>query len=147
VNMIPMLTPGVDLVTASPYHPQGQVVNAPGWRLLLSKTASRIYRRLLRQRLHTYTSCFRVYRRSAILKLTLKHEGFLAIAELIGRLDLQDSVVVECPATLTTRVYGASKMKTAQVLLGHVQLLCELSKAKLWQALHPSSGIAKFDEL
>lgn len=146
-RMLPMLVPGVDLVTASPYHPEGQVVNVPGWRLFLSKTASWMYRQVLKQRLHTYTSCFRVYRRSAILKLTLKHQGFLAVVELIGKLDLQDSVVVECPATLTTRIYGASKMKTAQVLLGHVRLLCELFTAKLQQALHPSSGIAKFDEL
>jgi glycosyltransferase involved in cell wall biosynthesis len=137
VNMIPMLTPGVDLVTASPYHPQGRVVNVPRWRLLLSKTASWLYRLVLKRKLHTYTSCFRVYRRSAILKLELKREGFLGVAELIGKLDLQDSAVVEFPATLASRVYGASKMKTAQVLFGHVQLLCELFAAKLWQTVRP----------
>ncbi|MDX6709138.1 MAG: hypothetical protein QOH96_154 [Blastocatellia bacterium] len=29
-EMIPKLVPGVDLVTASPYHPLGQVRNVPG---------------------------------------------------------------------------------------------------------------------
>src|SRR5262249_14045867 len=36
-NMIPLLTAGTDLVTASPYHPQGKVWNVPAWRLALSK--------------------------------------------------------------------------------------------------------------
>src|SRR5262249_51413580 len=62
-EMIPRLQPGVDLVTASPYHPEGHVRNVPGWRLKLSKAASWLYRRVLRHKLHTYTSCFRVYRR------------------------------------------------------------------------------------
>jgi hypothetical protein len=63
-NMIPLLTENVDMVTASPYHPQGQVLNVPRWRLAMSKTLSFLYRRVLRQKLATYTSCFRVYRRS-----------------------------------------------------------------------------------
>ena len=35
-----------DIVTASPYHPDGGVENVPPWRLLLSRGASFIYRRL-----------------------------------------------------------------------------------------------------
>src|SRR5262245_61572472 len=61
--MIPLLVDGVDLVTASPYHPAGHVRNVPAWRLFLSRIASFLYRRKLRQQLFTYTSCFRVYRR------------------------------------------------------------------------------------
>ena len=48
-KMVPLLTDGVDLVTASPYHPSGAVKNVPGWRLLLSKGSSFLYRRVLRQ--------------------------------------------------------------------------------------------------
>lgn len=135
VRMIPLLTPGVDLVTASPYHPLGEVQHVPGWRLLLSRAASSLYRRLLKQKLHTYTSCFRVYRRSSILKLKLRQQGFLSVAELIARLDLQDSVIVECPARLTARVQGVSKMKTVKVLIGHLQLLGELVLTKARQTL------------
>ena len=66
-NMIPLLRDDVALVTASPYHPKGRVHNVPAWRLVLSKSLSRMYRIVLRQPLHTYTSCFRVYRRSAVI--------------------------------------------------------------------------------
>ena len=99
-KFLPLLTDGVDLVTASPYHPLGQTFSVPAWRLALSRTASAIYRRVLRNKLHTYTSCFRVYRRSAILDCELENGGFLGITELIGKLDQKGSVIVECPATL-----------------------------------------------
>lgn len=121
-----MLTSGVDLVTGSPYHPLGRVLGVPGWRLVLSKTASALYRRVLRQKLYTYTSCFRVYRRSTILKLDLRSSGFLGIAELIAKLDLQGSIIVECPTSLVTRTRGISKMKITRVLAGHLHLLCQL---------------------
>lgn len=133
--LVPMLTSGVDLVTGSPYHPLGAVYGVPTWRLLLSKTASILYRCVIRQKLYTYTSCFRVYRRSAILRLDLRRNGFLGIAELIGKLDLQGSVVAECPTRLGVRVRGASKMKIAQVLVGHLYLMCELLAARGRQAL------------
>lgn len=129
-QMIPKLTPEVDLVTASPYHPEGHVRNVPAWRLKLSKSASWLYRRILKQKLHTYTSCFRVYRRSAIERLDLKHNNFLGIAELVGQLDLQGSRIVEFPATLEVRMLGRSKMKTLRTILGHLKLMARLVMQK-----------------
>lgn len=134
-NLVPMLVPGVDLVTASPYHPAGEVVDVPCWRLFLSKAATHLYRQVLGQKLYTYTSCFRVYRRSTIVRLKLRRRGFLAVAELIAKLDLQGSVILECPAKLATRSQGASKMKTAQVALGHFKLLGELLAFRIWHML------------
>jgi dolichol-phosphate mannosyltransferase len=146
-KLIPMLSSEVDLVTASPYHPAGAVVGISKRRLLMSKTASLFYRQMLRQKLYTYTSCFRVYRRSSILKLNLRHNDFLGIAELVGKLDLHGAVVVECPATLTARVYGISKMKTALVLFRHLGLLAELLAIRLRQARfhRPGPFIRSFD--
>src|SRR5262249_16425306 len=92
-HLLPLLTADVDMVTGSPHHPAGRVVGVPGWRLFLSKSASFLYRFVLRQELYTYTSCFRVYRRSAVLKLKLRRSDFLAVVELIGKLDLQGSSV------------------------------------------------------
>lgn len=129
-KLVPMLTSGVDLVTGSPYHPLGEVHDVPRWRLALSKTASSLYRRVLRHKLYTYTSCFRVYRRSAILKVDLKSGGFLGIAELISKLESQGSNIVECPTTLGVRAQGTSKMKVARVLLGHLFLLSQLLAAR-----------------
>jgi glycosyltransferase involved in cell wall biosynthesis len=125
-RLIPMLTADVDLVTGSPYHPLGKVRDVPRWRLALSKTASSLYRRVLKHKLYTYTSCFRVYRRSAIIGLDLKRDGFLGITELIGKLEQQGSKIVECPTTLAVRAQGVSKMRTARVLVGHLYLLGQL---------------------
>ncbi|MEP6923114.1 MAG: glycosyltransferase [Pyrinomonadaceae bacterium] len=126
-NMIPLLREGVALVTASPYHPAGGVRNIPAWRLSLSKVASWLYRQTLPTKLFTYTSCFRVYRRSAVENLDLKENGFLGVAEMLGKLDLQGGRIVEHPAILDVRLFGFSKMKTARTILGHLRLLSRLA--------------------
>jgi len=135
--LIPMLAPSVDLVTGSPHHPSGRVLHVPGWRLFLSKTASSLYRAVLTQKLYTYTSCFRVYRRSTVLKLSLHSNGFLGVAELIGVMDLQGSVIVECPAVLRARSQGRSKMKIVPILAGHLYLLCRLLTVRVRQSFFP----------
>jgi polysaccharide deacetylase family protein (PEP-CTERM system associated) len=131
-EMIPRLAEGVDLVTASPYHPRGQVLNVPAWRLALSRTASRLYRLVLRQKLHTYTSCFRVYRRRALAGLAVSEDGFLGVTEMLARLDLQGSVVVEHPTTLEVRLLGQSKMKTLRSIAGHLRLLARLTVLRVF---------------
>jgi len=132
VKMLPLLTENVDLVTASPYHRDGGVRNVPGWRLFLSKGASWLYRRTLRSQLSTYTSCFRVYRRSAVVDLPVQEKGFLGIAEMLGRLDLKGGRIIEYPAVLEVRLFGFSKMKTARTIFGHLKLISRLSKTRLF---------------
>lgn len=129
--LIPMLKPGVDLVTASPYHPQGRVENVPAWRLLLSKRLSWLYRRVLHHQLATYTSCFRVYRRSSVAGIELSEGGFLGVAEMLGRVDLAGGRIVECPAVLEVRLLGRSKMRTLITIAGHLRLLARLGWARL----------------
>lgn len=130
-RMIPLLVEGVDLVTASPYHPAGAVRNVPRWRLSLSKSASVLYRLLTRQKISTYTSCFRVYRRRAVLELDIVEPGFLGIAELIGKLDLRGGGIAEYPTTLESRMLGRSKMKTLRTILGHLGLMARLVGLRL----------------
>ncbi|OLD98260.1 MAG: hypothetical protein AUI36_45175 [Cyanobacteria bacterium 13_1_40CM_2_61_4] len=131
-KMIPLLAGDVDLVTASPYHPQGMVRNVPAWRLSLSKASSFLYRQVLRQKLHTYTSCFRVYRRSAAMKIELWENGFLGVSEMLGKLDLGGSRIVEYPATLEARMLGRSKMKVLRTIAGHMHLLLRLLALRLF---------------
>ncbi len=131
-KMLPLLTGNVDLVTASPYHRDGGVRNVPEWRLFLSKGASWLYRRTLKAKLATYTSCFRVYRRSSFVDLPLQEKGFLGVAEMLGRLDLKGGKIVEFPTVLEVRLFGFSKMKTARTIFGHLQLLSRLSKMRLF---------------
>jgi glycosyltransferase involved in cell wall biosynthesis len=141
-GMIPLLVDGVDVVTASPYHPQGNVRNVPRWRLALSKTLSRLYRLLLRQKLFTYTSCFRVYRRESAIACQVRRSGFLGIAELIARLDLAGRRVVEYPTTLEVRVLGQSKMKVLRTIVGHLGLLTDVLRARLSGSNPSDSALA-----
>jgi polysaccharide deacetylase family protein (PEP-CTERM system associated) len=131
VKMLPLLTENVDLVTASPYHKNGGVRNVPEWRLFLSKGASFLYSRVLRSKLSTYTSCFRVYRRSSVVNLPIEQKGFLGVAEMLGRLDLSGGKIVEHPSVLEVRLFGFSKMKTLRTILGHLKLLSNLLKIRL----------------
>lgn len=130
-GMIPLLADGVDLVTASPYHPDGGVLNVARWRLFLSRSLSGIYRHVLNNRLHTYTSCFRVYRRSAAVRIPINERGFLGVAEFIGRLDLAGSRIVEYPTTLEVRMLGRSKMRVLQTITGQLGLLRKLVAVRL----------------
>ncbi|MFK7821451.1 MAG: DUF3473 domain-containing protein [Planctomycetaceae bacterium] len=130
-NMIPLMEDDVDLVTASPYHPQGRVRNVPKWRLFLSWTLSAMYRMLLGRNMYTWTSCCRVYRKSVVGGLHLEETGFLGTAELVALLCLSDSKIVEHPATLEVRIFGESKMKTVRTIFGHLQLLARVLKMRI----------------
>ena len=135
--MLGLLVEGVDLVVASPYHPKGRVSNVPGWRIGLSRSASWLYQIVTGSRLHTFTSCFRVYRRSAALATPLEYSGFLGIAELTGRFVLDARAIVEHPATLQARLFGRSKMRIPSTIKGHMQLLASLAWSRLMRARSP----------
>ena len=120
--MVPLLEEA-DIVTASPYHAQGSVRNVPDWRLFLSRTLSRAYRVLLRSKIATWTSCFRVYRRQSIVHIPIKNGGFLGTAELLVRVLRRGGRVVEHPCVLEARLLGFSKMRVVSVVLDHMRLL------------------------
>jgi len=136
--MIPMIE-NADLVTASPYHPDGHVLNVPSWRLLLSKTLSRMYSIVLKKRLHTFTSCCRVYRKSAVANVQINDTGFLGVAETLIRMYLNGARIVEHPATLESRVLGESKMKILHTIKGHLVFLKKLISERFKNATSTAS--------
>ncbi len=125
-RMLPLMTKDVAMLTASPYHRDGKVSNVPSWRLVLSHTLSMMYRTLLKQKLSTWTSCFRIYRKQQIVDLPLVENGFLGTAELAAQLSLHGRTIVEHPATLEVRLFGFSKMKTVQTIFAHLRLLSKV---------------------
>jgi polysaccharide deacetylase family protein (PEP-CTERM system associated) len=129
-EMIPLLSEKVDVVTASPYHPKGTVRNVPAWRLGLSMIASRLYRLVFRHQLYTYTSCFRVYRRNAVVEVQVRRGGFVGVAEMLGHLELAGARIAEHPATLDARLIGYSKMKVIRTAVGHLLLMARLAKLR-----------------
>ena len=140
-RLLERLTDGVDVVVASPYHPSGRVEGVPRWRLSLSRFASRLYALVMRNQLHTYTSCVRVYRRSAVISLPQQQRGFVGIVELLWQLDRRGGRIAECPAVLTVRKTGHSKMKVVRTALVHLSFLARAVLCRAATAASPQSAI------
>ena len=119
--LLACLKPGVDIVTASPYHPEGGVIGVPRYRLVLSQGSSSIYRLLVDRRVHTYTSLFRAYRRIVIERVPFESDGFLAGTELMVKAMLSGYKVAEYPSVLHRRAFGASKVKIARTIQAHLK--------------------------
>jgi len=129
----------VTMVTASPYHPAGSVQGVPRWRLLLSKTASIAYATVINVNLYTYTSCFRIYRRDAIVDLPVTNPGFVGIAELLWLAVRAGGTVKETPAILTSRRIGHSKLRTMPVIIGHLRLMRRIVFQRLSFSKRPAA--------
>ena len=128
---------GADIVTASPYHPQGQVVGVPGYRLVLSRGSSMIYRVLVDWNIHTYTCLFRAYKREVIDKISFESDGFLSGTELMVKAMLKGYRVKEFPAALYRRMFGVSKAKLMRTIQAHLMfqgevLLVRLKLKPIW---------------
>lgn len=119
-TLLSFLTPGVDIVTSSPYHAQGAVDGVPGYRLVLSKGASAVYRLLADRRVHTYTALFRAYRSSVIKNVPFHSDGFLGGTELLVNAMRMGYRVAEYPTVLHSRVHGQSKAKLARTIQAHL---------------------------
>ena len=143
IAMLDLLTDDVEMVVASPYHPQGRVEGVPGWRLGLSRMASRLYGLVLRNKLATYTSCVRVCRKAAVVNLPVRNGGFVGIVELLWQLDCHGGKIVECPAVLKVRTTGQSKMRVARATLAHLQLLSRAACHSVFTRPQPTSRDAK----
>jgi dolichol-phosphate mannosyltransferase len=119
--LLAKLTPGIDIVTASPYHPAGGIENVPAYRVALSKGASLLYRLLLDWRIHTYTAIFRAYRRQVIERITSQSNGFLMVTEMLVEPLLAGFRVAEYPTLLRVRRYGQSKARLWRITRSHLR--------------------------
>lgn len=136
LNTIPqllskMLVEKVDIVTASPYHPQGNVEGVPRYRLLFSFGASLLYRILVNWRVHTWTALYRAYRRSVVDNVSFESNDFLAGTELLVRAIRMGYTVSEFPTTLHVRTFGQSSIRIARVTRSHLRFQLHLLKETL----------------
>lgn len=120
-ELLARLTPNVDMVTASPYHPEGSIVGVPAYRLILSQGSSILYRILVDWRVHTYTALFRAYRRKVIEQVPFESDGFLAGAEILVNGMLMGYRAAEYPAVLHSRAFGVSKAKLVRTIKAHLK--------------------------
>lgn len=130
IDLLDLMHFDVDIVTASPYHPKGRVNNVPEWRLFLSKGLSQIYRIVLPQKLYTYTSMFRAYRREVLENIPIKYPGFLGLVEIVAEAMFQGYKVVEYPTELSNRMYGQSKLRVMRVIWSHLKYIGKLIKRR-----------------
>jgi hypothetical protein len=137
-RMIPRLRAGIDVVVASPYHPDGSARNVPRWRRVLARTLARCYRSVLHQPLSCYTSSFRVYRRSRLLTLHTRRGRFVGVTEMLARLDLAGATIVEHPVTLDARMFGRARLALVRGIVGHLGLLAELLWLRMRRRIAPS---------
>jgi len=114
------ITKDVAIVTASPYHPKGDVVGVPPFRIFLSRGSSLLYRLLLDWRIHTYTALFRAYRREVIDQIPFAANDFLGQTELMVKAMLKGYKVDEFPAALHRRMFGVSKAKLIRTIQSHL---------------------------
>jgi dolichol-phosphate mannosyltransferase len=137
LGLLNLMHGDIDIVTASPYHPKGRVKNVPEWRLFLSKGLSQLYRLVLPQKLYTYTSMFRAYRREVLETVPITHPGFLGLVEIVAEAMLRGYKVVEYPAELSRRQFGQSKLRVTRVILSHLKYIVQLI---VRQALKPKKA-------
>jgi len=133
--LLACLTSGVDIVTASPYHPKGSVIGVPAYRLVLSRGSSLIYRCLVNWHLYTYTCLFRAYRSAVIRNIGFESDDFLAGTELLVKALLKGYRAAEFPAVLYKRKYGVSKARIAQTIYSHLRFQSWVLLQRLQQLL------------
>lgn len=120
-----------DIMTASPWHPEGQRKFFPKHRLILSLGLSWLYRMVLRQfnqPLYTYSSCFRVARSDVYRKIRWEGTDFMATSEIMVRCIINGMRVKEFPFHVNPRWFGMSKMKKIKQIILHLKFLWKVWK-------------------
>lgn len=146
--LLERLTDDIDIVTASPYHPDGAVAGVEPHRLVLSKGSSWLYRRLVRRDLHTYTALFRAYRRRVLESTPFGSDGFLAGTEILVNALKAGYQVAEYPTVLHSRVQGTSKARLLRTIRAHLQYQGHILLARVhvvrapWADVAPGAGAA-----
>jgi dolichol-phosphate mannosyltransferase len=118
--MLGYLKKDIAIVTASPYHPRGEIVGVPPFRIFLSRGASLLYRVFLSWKIYTYTALYRVYRREVVDQIPFAADDFLGQTELMVKAMLKGYKVDEFPAALHRRMFGVSKARLVKTIKSHL---------------------------
>ena len=107
-----------DVVIGSRYCADGGTINWPLRRMLLSQTANRYVRAILRLPSRDSTSGFRCYRREVLENIDLdqiRSEGYSFLVEVLYRAYLRDARICEVPILFKDRLKGKSKISTREI--------------------------------
>jgi len=107
-----------DVVIGSRYCPDGGTLNWPVYRMMLSRTANRYVRAILRLPAHDGTSGFRCYRREILESIDLEEirsEGYSFLVEVLYRAWRAGARIAEVPILFKDRVKGKSKISSREI--------------------------------
>lgn len=133
VDMLPLMTDGIDIVTGSEFHPQGHVENASWLRMFLSRNLSRIYRVVFWSNLYSFSCLLRIYRRGILGNILPTSNGFLSCTEVLLRAHKLGHKIVEFPLTLTERQHGETKMPIIRTIFEHLGFIATNFFANLFR--------------
>lgn len=110
---------GADVVTGTRYKPGGGVFGWDFKRKLTSRGANFLASFLLRPGVSDLTGSFRLYRRDALLSLMQQctSKGYAFQMEIIVRAVDDGFRIEEVPIVFVDRMYGASKLGGAEIVL------------------------------
>jgi dolichol-phosphate mannosyltransferase len=118
-----LIEKGIDLTTASAWHPDARPAEGGRLRLCLSRTASKVYKFLVGQDVYTFTCLFRAYRREVLERVQFHSDGFAAVAEIMLGAMHAGYRIAEVPIPLEQRRYGESKLKISDAIFAHATLM------------------------
>ena len=101
---------GCDVLIGSRFVAGGEVVGTPLWKRVLSGGVNRMMRFLYGLDVRDKTSGFRVYRASALRRLSFENDAFAFLPELLIAASRQGCCIGEEPIRFTYRCHGRSKM-------------------------------------
>jgi len=117
----------VDIVSAGAHHREAKFDKiVPWWRVQISLIAQHFYNIIMLTRIRSYTSMFRLYRGDLIRKCDYKSNDFMAMAEILVRLQLAGAKVLDYPANSRYRRFGVSKAKILSITKAHFAFLFKL---------------------
>jgi glycosyltransferase involved in cell wall biosynthesis len=110
-----------DIVIASPYMKGGKVTRVPFMRKILSRFMNRLIMLVAQEKIHTFTSMVRAYKREFITSLNLKGTSHTINPEIIYKGIILRARIMEIPAHLDwtlQRNAGGARTSSMKILLG-----------------------------
>ena len=86
---------------------------------------------MLGRNITTISSIFRLYRKSALKGISMKSNNFDICAEMLFDMIKKNRKITEVPVTLTTRIYGESKISNTREIKNHLKLLSKIAKWRI----------------
>ncbi len=117
-----------DVILGSPFMKGGEKKGLPWYRTILTSGVAILYTIALGKKVRAITPIFKLYKTQELKDLDLESDGFTIFAEMLSKLIFKKKTVKEVPVTLTTRIYGESKMKFSKEVKNNLKMFFKILK-------------------